>query len=362
MAEAEHTPDLRPPPDAVFEPIGGSLPSEPEVGDGDCSPTEGQPGRWLLTQIAHEGFLAIRSRRFWVDSAIVLVGTGLAGTVIVAVMSGAGAPGLAGTWPWAYALTSAIVPASACMLAVHWGLLGERWRGQQDSSGFGPGLPLLATSVRGLIFAVLALMSEWVEATITGGSGWLAVAAAAAVALEFLVFGAIGTGVAALLRHPVRAGVLGWMLAMMLVAGNIAAVWALMPAVRSQEPVTVAINVTYGHFGEPIAYDCAPEVVGTAEVFHTERIMWLAATNPVVIFTMVAADAGFDDGIPEWIPAALQSAGDGSQVPCAGGVPVVEDSLHTPLAGIGLALQGTLAVLLLAAGHWAARRRLATAA
>ncbi|MET3140892.1 UNVERIFIED_ORG: hypothetical protein ABIB19_000353 [Arthrobacter sp. UYEF10] len=53
MAEVEHTPDLRPPLDAVFEPIGGSLPSEPEAGDGDCSPTEGQSGRWLLTQIAH---------------------------------------------------------------------------------------------------------------------------------------------------------------------------------------------------------------------------------------------------------------------------------------------------------------------
>jgi len=216
--------------------------------------------------------------------------------------------------------------------------------------------------VRGLIFAVLALTLQLVLAALAGASGRTAVAAALAVAVEFLVFGAIGTGVAALLKHPVRAGILGWVLAIALVAGNVAAVWALMPAVRSEDPVTVAINVKHGPFGEAVAYDCAPEAVGNAEIFHTERIMWLAATNPVVIFTMMAADTGLADGIPGWIPAALQSAGDGSQVPCVGGVPLVEDSMHAPLAAIGLALQGTLAALLLAAGQRSARRRLATAA
>ena len=362
MGEIEDTPDLRPPADAVFELIGGSLPSEPVMVDGGWPPPRVRSGRWLITQIVREAILAIRSRRFWVDSAVVLLGSSLAAAVIVAVLSGASASGAAETWPWTYVLAAAILPASASMLAVHWGLLGECRRDQHDDGDLGRGLPLLATSVRGLIFAVLALTLQLVLAALAGASGRTAVAAALAVAVEFLVFGAIGTGVAALLKHPVRAGILGWVLAIALVAGNVAAVWALMPAVRSEDPVTVAINVKHGPFGEAVAYDCAPEAVGNAEIFHTERIMWLAATNPVVIFTMMAADTGLADGIPGWIPAALQSAGDGSQVPCVGGVPLVEDSMHAPLAAIGLALQGTLAALLLAAGQRSARRRLATAA
>jgi hypothetical protein len=147
-------------------------------------------------------------------------------------------------------------------------------------------------------------------------------------------------------------------------------VWALFPAVRAEEPVTVVLNIERGPDGVPVAYDCAAEIVGVAEVFHTERIMWLAAPNPMMIFVMVAAGAeGGSDayadytsalggpGVLGWFPMALQATADGTQVPCVNSEPKAAGSFQTPLAAMGLAMQGGLAVGLLAAGHHAARRR-----
>ena len=141
------------------------------------------------------------------------------------------------------------------------------------------------------------------------------------------------------------------------------AVWALMPAVRADEPVTVAMNVVWGSDGRRDAYECSIEPVGLAEVFHTERIVWLVAANPMVMFAMLASDgetasdgeAG-EEGLG-WMAGALQEAADGTAVPCVNGEPRTKDAVRMPLGVIGLGTQGVLAGAFLAGGQVAARRR-----
>lgn len=53
---------------------------------------------------------------------------------------------------------------------------------------------------------------------------------------------------------------------------------------RPVEPVTVAVNVQWGPAGTRQAYQCSEVPAGVAEVYHTERIMWLAAFSPSVVF------------------------------------------------------------------------------
>jgi hypothetical protein len=95
------------------------------------------------------------------------------------------------------------------------------------------------------------------------------------------------------------------------------------------------------------------------EVFHTERIMWLAAPNPMVIFTMLTANGDSGEDVLGWLPTALQAAADGTQVPCINSQSRAEGSAHLPLELIGLAVQGGLAGGLLAGGNRRANRRAA---
>jgi hypothetical protein len=151
--------------------------------------------------------------------------------------------------------------------------------------------------------------------------------------------------------------VVGWSVAGFLVAGNVVAVWALFPLVRADEPVAVAMNVDWGPGGTREAYDCAPDLSATAQVFHTERIMWIMAGNPTVIFVMLADRGTAEEGMPEWIPGSLQEAADGTQVPCINGEPRIKNVSGMPLELIGLATQGVLAGACLIGGQVAARRR-----
>jgi hypothetical protein len=204
----------------------------------------------------------------------------------------------------------------------------------------------------------MALLLLLMQAGLAGVSGAMAAAAAGVVALEFAVFGAIGAGLSALLRRRPLAVVAGWSVAGALVVGNAVAVWALLlPAVRADEPVAVAMNVVWGPGGTREAYECAPELFGTAEVFHTERIIWMLAPNPVVLFVVLADEGGANLEGAGWMPAALQEAADGTQVPCVNGEPRTQDDPRTPLAVIGLLTQGVLAGASLAGGQLAARRR-----
>lgn len=44
--------------------------------------------------------------------------------------------------------------------------------------------------------------------------------------------------------------------------------------------------------------------------------MWLGAFSPSVVFLALGADADPAGVVLGWVPAAMQEAGDGTQVPC----------------------------------------------
>jgi hypothetical protein len=303
----------------------------------------------------------VRTFRFWLDSVLVLLCTWGAAAAFMAVMRVQQNARPEEAQGWTYILVSAIMPTAASLLGVHWGLTGVRpgTLGQAASrSGQGPPADFLATVARGLVFAALALALLLVQAGIAGASGAVAGAAARVSVLEFAVFGAIGAGMSALIGRPVAAGVTGWALAAALAVGNVGAVWALLPAVLADEPVSVAMNIEWGPDSIPVRYECAPEIAGTAEVFHTERIMWLAAPNPMVLFTLLAGDEDRPGGVLASLSAALQEASDGTRIPClVNSQPEAAGPVQAPLALAGVAIQGGLAGALLAAGHHATRRR-----
>ena len=366
MAEDERQAAVEPTAEPLYEPIGGGWTDRPQDEEDDAGwspPPEGAASA-AFSQAAGDWLRTIRTVRFWVYTVVFLFGTWMAAAAFIEAATAGAGPGPAENRLWTYLAASAFMPAAASLLAAHWGLLGIRPSpGQQAAS-----LPehrvladFLATVARGVVFAALALVLLLVQAGTAGASEAIAGVSAGVIVLEFVVFGAIGAGVSAWLGRPVWAGIAGWTVAGALVVGNVGAVWALLPAVRTEDPVSVVLNIDRGTDGSPVAYECSPEVAGTAEVFHTERIVWLAAANPVVMFVMLAAEAVPSGEVPDWIPATLQEAADGTTVPCANAVPRTKDAAQVPLGLIGLAMQGGLAGSFLAGGQLAVRRRLRSA-
>lgn len=149
----------------------------------------------------------------------------------------------------------------------------------------------------------------------------------------------------------------GWTVAGALVVGNAVAVWALLPTVRADEPVAVTMNVVRGSGGIPEAYECATELAGMAEVFQTERIVWMLASNPVVLRIMLADEGEGNREVMGWMHGVLQETADGTQVPCVNGEPRTKDDPRMPLEVVGLVTQGVLAGGILAGGQLAAVRR-----
>lgn len=366
MAEDERREAGRPVDEPVYEAIGpGWNSGTPGIGDdADWAPQPAGLARVALSLAVGDLLASFRSLRFWLVATAVPLATSLFALAFIEV---AAPPGelLPEEARWlGYLLAAAMMPASAAFLAVHWGLQGRRrLSAPKQPASLDPGLLALFLSVaaRGLAVAVTALVQLLVHAGLAGVSAaGTAGTSAGVVALEFAVFGAIGAGASALLNHRVWAAIVGWTMAGALVVGNAVAVWALMPAVRADEPVTVAINVVRGPDGRLESYECSTELVGLSEVFHTERIVWLVAPNPVVVFVMLASDGeNGEDGLGS-MPGALQEAADGTQVPCVNAEPLTKDAARMPLEVIGLATQGVLAGGFLAGGHLAARRRSAS--
>jgi hypothetical protein len=363
VADDEQQAAVGPTAEPLYETIGGGWTDRPQFEDDDdgWSPPPEGAARLALWQAAGDWLRTVRTVRFWVYTVVFLLGTWLAAAAFIEVGTAGARPDPAENRLWTYIAASAFMPAAASLLAMHWGLLGIRPPpGQQAAPLPEPRLmaDFLATVARGVVFAALALVLLLVQAGAAGASGAIAGASAGVIVLEFAVFGAIGAGVSAWVGRPGWAGIAGWTVAGALVIGNVGAVWALLPAVRTEDPVSVVLNIDRGTDGALIAYECSPVLAGTAEVFHTERIVWLAAANPVVMFAMLAADADPGEEVLGWIPAALQEAADGTTVPCVNAVPRTKDAVQVPLGLIGLVMQGGLAGSFLAGGQLAVRRRL----
>lgn len=361
MAENQRRDAARPGDQPVYEAIGPGWNSGTSgiEDDADWSPQPEGIARVALRLAVADWLRSVRSFRFWLAAAAVPLTTWLAAWIFLAASGAQGGPPPTEGRFWVYLLTAMLIPATSSFLAVHWGINGLRRSRRQPASASpcpGPLASFLAVAARGLVVAVMALFLLLVLASLAGVSGAMAGAAAGVVALEFAVFGAIGAGLSALLRRRVLAVMAGWIVAGALVVGNAVTVWALLPAVRADEPVSVTMNVDWAPGGTREAYDCAPELTGTAEVFHTERIVWMLAPNPVVLLVMLTDDGGVNKEGAGWMPGALQEAADGTHVPCVNGEPRTKDHPRMPLAVIGLATQGVLAGASLAGGQLAARR------
>ncbi|WP_235423585.1 hypothetical protein [Pseudarthrobacter chlorophenolicus] len=365
----QRQPSGSPAPEPFFEPIGrdpgppGADPSgSPNTWDDDGDDggrTAGPALRAavLSAVVAWRGSMV--SLRFWaVAVGAACAAWALAAGLVWALAAAEGdQAGLVPASPLIYVLASSLLPAAAALVGMHWGMACQLRRAA-DGEPYGGFLPaVLATALQCLVFAVLVLVSLLIQAAVAGGPGSVAATAAGLAAGEGILFGAMGVAVAALVARPVLANVAGWVLGLFLVAGTLVAGALLVPAVRSEEPVTVALNVHRDADGTPVAYECSQIPAGTVEVYRTERIMWLPPVSPIVVLMMLAGEPGPGQELPGWLSAELQTAADGTRVPCVNGEPRNLDSPRMPLAAAGLLLQAGLTGVLLGGAHVAASRR-----
>ncbi|SDS82428.1 hypothetical protein SAMN04489743_0957 [Pseudarthrobacter equi] len=364
----QRQPSEGPAPEPFFEPIGRdtSPPGADSSGFPDAGTDDDDGGRpagpalraaVLSAVVAWRGSIA--SLRFWA----VAVGAACATWAVAAGLVWVSAPAegdLSGLVPAAlliYVLASSLLPAAAALVGMHWGMACQLRRASTGEPHPGYLAAVLATALQGLVFAVVVLVSLLIQAMASGGPGSVAVTSSGLAVVEGTLFGAMGVAMAALVRGPVLARVAGWVLGLFLVAGTLVAGALLVPAVRSEEPVTVALNVHRAADGTPVAYECSQIPAGTVEVYRTERIMWLPAVSRIVVLTMLAGEPGPGQELPGWLSAELQAAADGPRVPCVNGEPRSTDSPRTPLAAAGLLLQAGLTGALLGGAHVAASRR-----
>lgn len=347
-------------PEPYFEPIG--------AGTGGLSGPgmENDGGTHCRAPIVRAAVLAGASRwvaglgsfRFWATALGMLCATwaGVAGFVLLSGQGGDSTRWLAAP-VLAYLLACSLLPAAAALAAMHWGMSACRLH----PSGGRAGARVLAAAVtaglQGLVLALLILGTLLAEAGAFGQPGSAAVVSAAVAAAEGFIFGGMGAAVAAIGRHPVLKRISGWALALFLVAGTVAAGAALVPATRSEEPVTVALNVERAPDGTSVDYQCSTVSAGLREVYHTDRIMWLPAASPSVVFVMLAGKYGGDAGVLGWLSGALQEAADGTGVPCVNGEPRSGETPGMPLAVVGLFLQAGIAAGLIGWAHGVTGRR-----
>ncbi|HEU4668903.1 MAG TPA: hypothetical protein VFS79_14710 [Arthrobacter sp.] len=355
-------PAVHPVAEPFYEPIGadarGSGGPSREDGDGGLEQVPG--GRMGMQQAMADLLRSVRTVTFWALPGGAVLGTCAASAAAVVMFASLGQGSGGYNAPLlAYALAATLTPSVAAFVAVAWGMQCYRQMAAAGEPAMGGGIvpALMATTLRGFVLAALTLCVLMLHALAAGAPGAAAATAAGATAVEGAVFGAVGVGMAAAVGNSGPARVAGWALAAILVAGAPGAAAALVPLVRVVEPVTVAVNVQWGPAGTRLAYQCSEVPAGVAEVYHTERIMWLAAISPSVVFLALGADADPAGVVLGWVPAALQEAGDGTQVPCANGEPRARDSARMPLPMVGIAGQALVAGALLAAGNKTASRR-----
>lgn len=256
-----------------------------------------------------------------------------------------------------YVLASLLLPATAALTAVHWGMSAYMRSPVGDVPGARILSAALTAALQGLVLALLILLTLMLQAGAANQPVTVAAVSAGVAAVEGFIFGGMGVGVAALVRRPILIRVAGWTLAVFLVAGTVATAALLLPAVRVVEPVTVALNVERAPDGTPVAYQCSAIPAGISEVYRTERIVWLPAASPSVVFVMLAGQAGDSTELFGWLSAALQEAADGTSIPCIGGEPRTKDTPRMPMAAVGLLLQAAVAGVLLGSAHRVASRR-----
>ena len=354
VADDWHLPDPQLP-GPYFEPIGQDAGGLQPGGDDGVESTAGPVFGPAIRAAALDWWWTVRTLRFWSFT----LGSALAMAIVVGTLAllprstdGAAEP----TPAAAYLLALLLFPAVSAFVAMHWGVACWRPpRGQEQAASLV--IPIFASIMRSLVFAALILAALLIQAAMAGQSAALAAVSAVVAAMEAILFSGMGASVASMAGKRGWAAALGWFVAIFLVAGGVGTCILLLPAVRSEEPVTVAMNVQQAPDGTFLAYECSTVSAGTTETYRTERIMWLAASSPAVVFLMLAAEQDAGRESLGWLSSRLQEAADGTQVPCVNGVPLGREATHTPLGAAGLLIQGGLAGVLVAGARVASWRR-----
>lgn len=215
------------------------------------------------------------------------------------------------------------------------------------------------SAVRAAAFALAGGFLLAVVGLAAGGSPTTTVVGVVVMVLELLIFAALGAGAGALAGSGVAGAILAVALAALLLFGNIGATILLAPTVWTSERASLAVNVDRDGAGRLNYYECVGNQSRVEAVAHSERVAWITASHPAVLFSSLAAGtvpAGTEFG---WMLQIPQWAMDGPawDVACLNGVGSEElpPPLHVGL--VGIAGQLGVATLVLAPASWLSRRR-----
>lgn len=343
-------------PDPDYEAIGGGVIDDQVPRHAEAAPeTAGDPRPGFVEVVRAAALAAwsdalgsIRSWWFWLAAAAGIAASwGLAAGMVAA--------GEANGW-FETSIPSAVALLMGAWLSIAAAVLGT-FQGLRRPV---PGVvrKLLSGLLRGAAFALLSGVILIGVAVATGGPIVVAGAAVVVVTVEVAVFGLIGAGCRACFAHAVPGTVLAAVLLAFLGMGNVVATVLLLPSTMTTGQASVPVNVERDNTGRITAYECVGQL-HTVEVANTDRVAWIAASNPAMIYGGVAAESVPQDNEIAWVLSGLQWAADGPQrdVPCLGGES--SDSLPPtpPIALTGLVLQGAVAALVLILGQKLSARR-----
>ena len=343
--------------DSDYEVIGGNgviddrLAYREEVADQE--PHTPPPGPLEVTLDAawtawREALTTFGSLWFWLACALgILLSWGLAAGIV--------AFGEANGW-FSTPVAGADYLLMGAWLAIAAAVLGAVWGFRRAPSSFLASL--FAGLLRGAAFAVPSGVVLAVVGAGSGGPIGMAGAAVVIALIEVALFGLIGAGLRACFTHGVPGAILLGLVLVFLGFGNIVATIMLLPSTMSVEQASVPVNVERDDSGRITAYECVGQL-HQVEVAHTDRVAWIAASNPAMVFGSVAAETMSQDNELAWVLFGLQWAADGPQrdVPCLGGESSDGLPPSMPVALTGLALQAAVAALVYVPGRFARSRR-----
>jgi hypothetical protein len=251
-----------------------------------------------------------------------------------------------------YLIMAAFLSLTAAVLGVIWGF--------RNPQGSFLGL-LLAGVFRGVALAAPAFAVLLAMAISVGGPIALAAAAVVVMVLEVALFGLMGAGARACFTKAAPGVALTAGLTVFFCIVNVVVTVVLLPGTTGTDQASVPVNVERDDTGRITAYQCVGSL-HPVEVAHTDRVAWIAASNPALLLGSVGAGFVPTDNDVGWVLAGLQWAADGParDVPCLGGVSSEGLAPSVPVALTGFAAQTATAALVAVAGRRLAARRLRT--
>ncbi|WP_115789439.1 hypothetical protein [Arthrobacter silvisoli] len=179
------------------------------------------------------------------------------------------------------------------------------------------------------------------------------------VVFEVGVFALLGMGFRAWFTARLPGAVLTVLSTGLFAVGNFAAAFLLLPGTLVTERTSIPVNVERDRIGRYLSYECIGELVRSEPVLHSERVMWLTAGNPALLYWALASEQVPTEGELGWFLVSLQRSTEGPayEVACINGVPSEAAQSGFPLSTIGIAGQLAAAAAVTGTGILAGRRR-----